>query len=75
MSEGLWFGLMSVIGIGCCNECDGMVIVAILGGGISHGLTFIDVVVQEHTIDRRQGMEGASGECKVLRIDKEGKAE
>ena len=75
MSGGLWFGSMSVIGIGRCNECDSMVIVAILGGGISHGSTFIDVVVQEHTIDPRQGMEGASGECKGLRTDKEGKAE
>ena len=27
---GLWFGSMSVIGIGCYNECGGMVIVAIL---------------------------------------------
>ena len=58
MSGGLWLALMSVIGIGCYNECGGMVIVAILGGGISDGLTFIDVVVQEHTIDPRQGMEG-----------------
>ena len=64
MSGGLWFGLMSVIGIGCYNESGGMVIVAILGGGISHGLRFIDVVVQEHTIDRRQGMEGEVGNVK-----------
>ena len=55
---------MSVTGIGCCNECGGMVIVAILGGGISHGLRFIDVVVQEHTIDPRQGMEGQAGNVK-----------
>ena len=45
-----------------------MVIVAILGGGISHGLRFIDVVVQEHTIDRRQGMEGEAGNAKCLEL-------
>lgn len=55
---------MSVIGIGCYNECGGMVIVAIVGGGISDGLTFIDVVVQERSIDRRQGMEGQAGNAK-----------
>ena len=50
-----------------------MVIVAILGGGISHGLTFIDVVVQEHTIDRRQGMDGEAGNAKWSGLIRKGK--
>lgn len=43
MSGGLWFGLVSVFGIGFCNECSGMVIVAILGGEVSLGRASVDV--------------------------------